>query len=45
MSVFLIPKKDQIIRIKHNNLKNINKVKIEMSIKKMNLAGNSLCGK
>ena len=45
MSVFLIPKKDQIIRIKHNNLKNINKVKIEMNIKKMNLAGNSLCGK
>ena len=45
ISVFLIPKKDAIIRIKHNSLKNIKKIIIEMNITKMNLVGKSLCGK
>ena len=45
ISIFLIPKKNEIIRIKHSYLKKIEKMKIEMSIEKMNLAGESLCGK
>jgi hypothetical protein len=45
MSVFLSPKKDEIIRIKHDFLEKIKKIKIEMRIEKMNLAGKSLCGK
>jgi len=45
ISIFLIPKKDEIVRIKHNYLKNIKKITIEMNITKMNLAGKALCGK
>jgi len=45
ISVFLIPQKDGIIRIKHKNFKNIKKIKILMNIKKMSLASNSLCKK
>ena len=45
ISIFLTPKKDEIIRIKHSHMKKIKKIKIEMSIEKMNLAGKSLCGK
>ena len=44
-SVLLFPKKDEIIRIKHNYLEKIKKLKIEMTIEKMNLASKSLCGK
>ena len=44
-SVFLSPKKDEIIRIRHDFLKKIKKLKIEMKIEKMNLAGKLLCGK
>lgn len=45
ISIFLVPKKEEVIRIKHNHLKKIKKIEIEMSIEKMNLAGRSLCGK
>ena len=45
ISVFLIPKKDEIIRIKHNYLENIKKIIIEMNITKMNIASKALCGK
>ena len=44
-SVFLIPKKDEIIRIKHKNLKKIKKIQIVMNIEKMKLASKSLCNK
>ena len=45
ISVFLIPKKDAIIRIKHDYKENIKKIIIEMNITKMNLVGKSLCGR
>ena len=45
ISVFLIPKSDEIIRIKHDYLEKIKKMTIEMKITKMNLASKSLCRK
>ena len=45
ISIFLTPKKDEIIRIKHSHIENIKKIEIEMSIEKMNLASKSLCSK
>ena len=43
VSVFLIPKKDEIIRISHRTSHKIKKLQIIMSIEKMNIASKSLC--
>ena len=43
VSVFLIPKKDEIIRISHKTSYITKKLQIIMSIKKMNIASKSLC--
>ena len=43
VSVFLIPKKDEIIRISHRISHKIKKLQIIMSIEKMNIASKSLC--
>ena len=43
VSVFLIPKKDEIIRINHKSFQKTKKIQIIMSIEKMNLASKSLC--
>ena len=42
-SIFLMPQINEIVRIRHKNYKSIQKVKILMSIEKMNLANNTLC--
>jgi hypothetical protein len=44
-SIILTPKKDEIVRIKHRNLKKIKKIQIKMNIQKMNLTNKSLCEK
>ncbi len=43
VSVFLIPKKDEIIRISHKTSYITKKLQIIMSIEKMNIASKSLC--
>jgi hypothetical protein len=43
VSVFLIPKKDEVIRISHRTSHKTKKLQIVMSIEKMNIASKSLC--
>ena len=43
VSVFLIPKKDEIIRISHRTFHKTKKLQIVMNIEKMNIASKSLC--
>ena len=43
VSVFLIPKKDEVIRISHRTFHKTKKLQIVMSIEKMNIASKSLC--
>ena len=43
VSVFLIPKINETIRIRHKNFQSIKKIDILMDIKKMGIANNNLC--